>query len=214
MFASFDFINNQIAMNKQRFSFLIFLIGMVFLLSSFTKSTNDETFVIDTKRSSVQWLAKKVGGEHRGGINLASGQLIIRENSIKDGSFTVDMASMSCTDLEGEWNKKLIDHLKSDDFFAVGKNPVAKFNIKKITTISANRIQVNGDLTIKGITHPLTFPAKIIKQNNELTAIADHIKVDRTKYDIRYGSKSFFASLGDKAIDNVFELNIHLIASK
>ena len=199
---------------KTRISFSSLAAGLALLMFSFTRATHDETFTVDTKRSSIQWLAKKVTGQHNGTIKLASGQLTVNNQAIKDGTFTLDMASIACSDLEGESNKKIIAHLKSDDFFSVEKNPTSKFQITKIALAGTDRVNISGNLTIKNITKPLTFTADIKHQGNELTATAKNIKVDRTKYDIKYGSKNFFSSIGDKAIDNEFELTIKPIATK
>ncbi len=199
---------------KKRTLFSSLAAGAAFVMSSFTGGTYDGVFTVDIKRSSIQWLAKKVTGEHKGTLKLASGQLTVNHNAIKDGTFTLDMTSIACTDLEGESNKKIITHLKSDDFFSVEKNPTSKFQITKIVTTGTDRASISGNLTIKNITQPLTFSADIKQKGNELVATAKNIKVDRTKYDIRYGSKNFFASLGDKAIDNEFELTIQLVATK
>lgn len=199
---------------KTRISFSSLAAGLALLMSSFTRATHDETFTVDTKRSSIQWLAKKVTGQHNGTIKLASGKLTVNNQAIKDGTFTLEMASIACSDLEGESNKKIIAHLKSDDFFSVEKNPTSKFQITKIALAGIERVNISGNLTIKNITKPLTFTADIKQQGNELTATAKNVKVDRTKYDIKYGSKSFFSSIGDKAIDNEFELTIKLVATK
>ena len=207
-------LNTQKMTTKTQISFSSLAAGLALLMSSFTGATDDETFTVDTKRSSIQWLAKKVTGQHNGTIKLASGQLTVNNQAIKDGTFTLEMASIACSDLEGESNKKIIAHLKSDDFFSVEKNPTSKFQITKIALAGIDRVNISGNLTIKNITKPLTFTAAIKQQGNELTATAKNVKVDRTKYDIKYGSKSFFSSIGDKAIDNEFELTIKLVATK
>ena len=108
--------------------------------------------------------------------------------------------------------QKLIGHLKSDDFFSVAKNPTAKLDITKVETKENNTI-VNGKLTIKGITQDISFPASVSKKGNVVVAIAT-IRIDRTKYDIKYGSKSFIEGIGDKAIDDEFELQVNLVAIK
>ena len=122
------------------------------------------------------------------------------------------MTSIVNADLQGEWNTKLIGHLKSDDFFSVAKNPTAKLDITKVETKENNTI-VNGKLTIKGITQDISFPASVSKKGNVVVAIAT-IRIDRTKYDIKYGSKSFIEGIGDKAIDDEFELQVNLVAIK
>lgn len=126
----------------------------------------------------------------------------------------MNMNSINCTDLQGEWADKLVGHLKADDFFGVEKYPTSTFVITKVSPAAAGTINVSGNLTIKGITKPLSFPASLSVKGNTVTASAKGVTVDRTKYDIRYGSKSFFDSIGDKAIDDEFTLDITLVASK
>ncbi len=198
---------------KKLISTFSLITGMV-LFMAFTKPVKDETFTVDTQHSSIEWLAKKVTGQHNGTIKLASGQLVVNGDAIKNGAFSIDMNSIACSDLQGDYNQKLIGHLKSDDFFSVEKNPTSKFEITKITSAGADRVNITGNLTIKGITQPLTFPATVKKQGDAIVAVAKGVKVDRTKYDIKYGSKSFFASIGDKAIEDEFELAINLVAKK
>ncbi|MBC7746306.1 MAG: YceI family protein [Flavobacterium sp.] len=190
------------------------LLTLIIITMSFVKPAKKEVYKIDIEKSSIEWLAKKVTGQHVGTIKLSSGQLEANGNALKNGSFLIDMNTIVCTDLQGEYNGKLIGHLRSEDFFSVEKNPVSKFDITKVTAAGADRVNITGNLTIKGITQPITFPASVKKQDNAIVAVAKNVKVDRTKYDIRYGSKSFFASIGDKAIDNEFELSINLVATK
>ena len=115
--------------------------------------------------------------------------------------------------MTGEYMDKLLGHLKSEDFFGVEKNPITKFDITKIDYTTPKNANITGNLTIKGITNSITFPATVSVKGKTFTAEAKQVIIDRTKFDIRYGSKSFF-NLGDKAIDNDFELSIKLVASK
>ena len=111
-------------------------------------------------------------------------------------------------------NAKVTTHLQSDDFFSAEKNPNSKFEITKVTAAGADRVNIAGILTIKGISHPITFPATVKIEKNIVVAVANGIRVDRTKYDIKYRSKTFFLEIADKAIDDEFELNINLVAKK
>jgi polyisoprenoid-binding protein YceI len=115
------------------------------------------------------------------------------------------MTSITVTDLEaGSGKEKLEGHLKSDDFFGVANHKKAMFTINKVDG-SKGTYRVYGYLTIKGITNPATFQMEI-KGN---TAMAS-FKVNRTKFDIKYGSSSFFDDLKDKAIYDDFDLNVNL----
>ena len=164
-----------------------------------------QTKKIDVAGSSIEWLAKKVTGQHNGTVNFKDGALVFKRKALKGGSFTVDMNSLTATDLQGEYQGKLNGHLKAEDFFGTSKFPTASLVFKKIATKSANLYTVTADLTIKGITKPITFDLAV--NGNAATTT---FNVDRTKYDIKYGSKSFFASIGDKAINDEFELKIAL----
>ncbi|WP_242927029.1 YceI family protein [Pontibacter vulgaris] len=178
-----------------------------------------KAFKLDVTKSEVKWHAKKVTGEHMGTINVANGQLLVAKNKVTGGTFTIDMNSIACTDIkDAEYNGKLIGHLKSDDFFSVEKHPTATFKItslKPIAKAAAGQpnTTVTGDLTIKGITKPVTFPATITVKGGVATAKAD-VTVDRTKYDIRYASKSFFDTIGDKAIYDDFKVSFNVTAKQ
>jgi polyisoprenoid-binding protein YceI len=171
-----------------------------------------QEYKVDTKASSLHWIGRKVTGEHDGTLKISNGSLQWDGKQLKGGSFDIDMASITNTDLkDADYNKKLVDHLESEDFFATRQYPKATFVITKVTPQAKNEALVKGNLTIKGITKEIEFPATIQAKGNELTATAK-ILVDRTLYNIKYGSGSFFDNLGDKAIDNEFELNVALVA--
>lgn len=160
---------------------------------------------IDAAASNIHWLGKKVTGQHEGNISLKSGSISMTDGAITGGNFVVDMASMTCTDLEGEYAEKLIGHLSSDDFFGVATHPEATLVFTNVTAKGNGIYAVTGDFTIKGITKEASFDLTVA--GNEATA---KVIIDRSKHDIRYGSNSFFDNLGDKAIYNDFELDVTL----
>ena len=172
------------------------------------------TYKVDAGKSKIEWTGKKVTGQHTGTIKLTLGEVVVNGKVPTGGKFTIDMGSMTSTDLQGEAAGKLLGHLKSDDFFGTEKYSTSTFTATKITPAGANKVNVTGNLTIKGKTAAITFPATYTLAGNTLTVVAPEVKVDRTVYDIRYGSKSFFESIGDKAIDNDFLLNVTLVATK
>ena len=137
---------------------------------------------VDAEKSKIHWLAKKVTGQHEGFIQLADGELVMENDQIAGGTFTVNMQSLYATDLTGEYKDKLEGHLKSDDFFGTEKFPTATLVIKSIGEKSANVYSVTGDLTIKGKTEPVKFELNVVE--NTATAA---LKVNRTKYDFKYG---------------------------
>lgn len=190
----------------------LLLIAFAGILYSFVKPS--ESYKVDLNRSKIEWTGRKVTGQHTGEIKLSSGQLNLNNGKLSSGVFEIDMNSMSSTDLSGANATKLLGHLKSDDFFSTDKNPTSKFTITKVDYLDENKASVTGNLIIKGISNPLTFPANVKQKNGVLVCVATGVKVDRTKYDIKYGSKSFIADLGDKAIANDFEVTITLVAKK
>lgn len=170
-----------------------------------TLSVAAQTKKVDAAASTINWVGKKVTGQHSGTVNLKDGTLIFKGDKLAGGKFTVDMTSLTSTDLSGEYQGKLNGHLKSEDFFGTEKFPTSTLVFKTIAAKSKTVYTVTADLTIKDSTNPVTFDITI-NGNTATTAF----NVDRTKYDIKYGSGSFFDNLGDKAISNEFELAISL----
>ncbi|MFV5695213.1 YceI family protein [Flavobacterium sp. LB3P122] len=178
-------------------------LALVVVLS--TLSLTAQKKKVDAVNSSINWVGKKVTGQHNGTVNLKSGTLVFKGKKLASGTFIVDMTSLTATDLQGEYQGKLNGHLKSEDFFGTEKFPTATLVFKKIAVKAPNVYTVTGDLTIKGITNPITFDLATTKNTAATT-----FKVDRTKYDIKYNSASIFSSIGDKAISDDFELAVAL----
>lgn len=169
--------------------------------------------VIDSEKSNLLWTGYKVTGQHNGSVGIESGELTVRDGVLAGGHFVIDMPSITVLDLEGDYRGKLENHLKSEDFFGVEKHPKASLRIGKVTPSgTAGTFKVDGQLTIKDITKPISFEAKVDEQNGMTIATAA-IKVDRSKYDIRYRSGSFFQNLGDKAIYDEFDIEVKLVGS-
>lgn len=181
-------------------------IALTLVLATGTSIATAQNKKINVEKSTINWLGKKVTGKHTGTISFESGTLVFEKNALKGGSFTVDMTSINVTDLEaGKGKEKLEGHLKSDDFFGVEKYPTSTLEFKKIGSKGNGVYSVTADLTIKGITNSVTFDITV----NGNTATAKLV-VDRSKYDVRYGSGSFFDNLGDKTIYDDFELTVNL----
>lgn len=177
------------------------------LLATFaTTVATAQTEKIDVKKSTITWVGKKITGEHNGTVDIQEGNLIFKKGEVAGGSFTVDMTSLTATDLSGDWKAKLDGHLKSEDFFGTEKNPTSTLKFTKIAAKSEGIYKVTADLTIKGITNPVTFDLAV-KGNKASTKF----NIDRTKYGVKYNSKSFFDSIGDKAIYDDFELSVNLV---
>ncbi|MEO1012784.1 MAG: YceI family protein [Bacteroidota bacterium] len=160
---------------------------------------------VKTSESKVTWKAYKVTGSHYGTVNLKEGALIFDGDKLSGGEFVVDMNTLVATDLQGEYKGKLEGHLKSDDFFGVANHPMSKLVFTKVKSTGKNSYEVKGDLTIKGITKPVTLDVSVYGSKATATA-----KVDRTLYDIKYNSGNFFENLGDKIIYDEFDLVVDL----
>ena len=168
-------------------------------------STTFEKKKVNVDESKISWTGEKLTGSHEGTIDLKDGYFEMENGKITGGEFTADMSSITVTDLEGDSKKKLEGHLHSDDFFGVKDYPTATFKMNTVVEKSNGVYGVAGDMTIKGKTNPIAFDLKV-DGNTAMTTIV----IDRTKYDVRYGSGSFFDNLGDKTIYDEFTLDITL----
>ena len=173
---------------------------VAFMTFSFTTVEEDKK-EIKVESSKVVWKGYKVTGSHEGFISIKSGQLTFNDGTLTGGDFVIDMSSIINTDLEGEYKGKLEGHLKSDDFFGVEKFPTASLVFTQVRSVSKNSYEVTGDITIKGKTESISFDLSVY--GNKANA---SLKIDRSKFDVRYGSTSFFDGLKDKAIYDEFDL--------
>ena len=173
-----------------------------------TVITANDTLIIDIKNSNIDWIGRKVTGEHSGTLNLSDGFVIWNGKSITGGKLTFDMTSIQNTDIESpEWKQKLEDHLKAEDFFHTDSFPHAILEIKRQTTIMKENKTIHegviADLTIRGMTHEIKFPF-ILTQSKNILIGEGSVDIDRTLYNIQYKSGKFFEALGDKLIYDNF----------
>lgn len=162
---------------------------------------------IDASKSTITWIGKKVTGKHDGTLKVKDGNLIFKKNKLVGGTVNVDMTSIIVTDIpSGKGKEDLEGHLKADDFFGTSKFPTATIVFKSIGEKAAGIYSITADLTIKGITNPIKF-----EMATTANTAATSLKIDRTKYGIKYNSGNFFQNLGDKTISDEFELNVALI---
>lgn len=193
----------------RKLAFITLITSLAF--ASVAQKTGVEKMDIDPTQSKLEWTGKKLGGEHYGEIQLSSGHLTFAKNKLSGGSFEMDMTSITCVDITDEKsNKRLVDHLKSEDFFSVTRFPKSSFTIKKVESKSATEYLILGNLTIKGKTNPITFTTKLNTVNNQTVAEATLV-FDRSKYDVKFGSQSFFENLGDKLVYDEVEMNVKLV---
>ena len=177
-------------------------------------SFSQEMVEVNTDASRLIWIGSKLTSSHQGEINLKSGALEIKDGKLVGGTFVIDMNSLKNTDIEDEKSRnKLEKHLKDKDFFGVDKHPESKLRITKAVSVNKEEYKIIADLTIKEITHSITFSANVRIDNDAFLARST-IKFDRTKWDIKYNSKSFFEDLGDYMILDEIELKLFLLSEK
>ncbi len=178
-------------------------------------SSEVKSSAVNTEKSSIGWVGKKVLGQHNGKIKLQSGTFSTKNGVLTGGSFVIDMNTITNEDIkDADFSKKLIGHLNSTDFFNVREFPTADVKITKVMKLTnkADSYNLTADVTIKGITKSITFPATFKGAGNGFNGNAK-ITIDRTLWDIKYGSSNFFEGLGDKAIKNEIELNVNIASN-
>jgi len=174
-------------------------------------------YKVNTETSVINWMGEKPTGTHTGTIKLSNGTLAVNNKMIEAGKFNIDMNSIENQDLEGEAKANLESHLKGTvegkegDFFNVNKYPDATFELTGVTTENG-KTMVNGNLTMKEKTNNISFPAAVTFEGDNMTLKSEKFMIDRTKWDVNYGSKSLFDNLGDKFISDNIELQIELQA--
>ena len=190
---------------------LLSMIALTAFGNTLSAKHNHSDVKVNTKVSSVEWIGKKVTGQHSGGISIKEGILNLHDGHLSTGKIVMDMSSITNTDMEGEMAQKLVGHLNSPDFFDVANHATATLDITGTKATEGNKHMISGNLTIKGITKPITFEATVEMKDGKLGAFAE-MKVDRTLYDIKYGSGKFFEGLGDKVIDDEFIIKFKIAA--
>ena len=189
-------------------------IALSFLTFAFIaiSSVAQENYKINTEISSVEWIGRKVTGQHNGVIQLKNGSYTFENGLITKGEFSIDMQTIKINDIEDkEQNQKLQNHLNSPDFFAVKDHPTAKLSIIKSEKSGTDKLKVFADLEIKGISKRIDFEATMLKEGTKMVTVGE-VDINRTEYDIRYGSGSFFDNLGDKAIKDLFTIKFKVAA--
>lgn len=171
---------------------------------------------VDSAQSVIEWKGSKVGGTHHGTLALKSSEVTVKDSVLQAGSFVVDMNSIVDIDQTvASMNKMLVDHLKSADFFDVAQFPEAKFEITSSEAVAGNdsvNYRISGNLTLKGVDKNVTFGAKVSKDGDVYTAVSESFSIDRTQWGVNYGSKSVFADLKDKIVNDNIELRIKIVA--
>jgi polyisoprenoid-binding protein YceI len=190
------------------------LIAAVLAVSTITGAIAADTYKVDPAASKVTYVGKKVTGEHTGNVTVKSGNLVVDGDKLSGGEVVVDMNSLTSTDLtDKDYNAKYTGHMKSPDFFNTEKYPESKLVIKNSKKTDKG-LEVNGDLTMIGQTKPVTFVITDWKKTDSQVSGKSNLVLNRTTWGLKYGSASFFKSLGDKAINDEFTLAVDLTAKK
>tara|TARA_B110000196_G_C21029771_1_gene607009 strand:+ start:442 stop:1035 length:594 start_codon:yes stop_codon:yes gene_type:complete len=194
---------------------ILFLITLsIFTFSAIATKPHTDHIRVDIHKSTVKWKGSKITEGHEGFIQIQKGVLMIDHGTLVGGQISFNMKTITNSDIESEKYKAMLEgHLKSDDFFDVDKYPLSTISITKATKTEGNNYSIVADLSIKGITHSITFDAEVDIQKIAFFAKAK-IKIDRTKWDIVYNSGNFFKDLGDKLILDEIEFDIYLLSAK
>jgi polyisoprenoid-binding protein YceI len=197
---------------------VMFVAPMTFMsFGIMDEPTKGQVFGLTNEKSTMNWRGTKPSGEHYGIVQLFSGSLDTDGKTITGGSFIIDMNSIVCKDLNNEtFNKKLVGHLKSKDFFYTEKFPKAFFNITRVSIekfikdgFSATH-NISGDLTIRGVTKEISFPANIHMDENEVFANSADIVLDRTEWNVNHMSKKVFSELKNKYVNDEMIISLNL----
>jgi polyisoprenoid-binding protein YceI len=193
---------------------VLFMISGLVLTAGLWAESPKSVVNVDAAKTTIEWKGSKyIGGSHNGTVALKEGKFYLFNGEPTGAEMTIDMTSIICTDITNPTsNERLVGHLKSDDFFSVDKHPTASLNItafEKSENAKAGTHIAKGTLTIKGITKPVAFYTTVNMSGGKYTATAE-FEVDRSLYDVRFGSNSFFDSLGDKAIKNDMQFKVTL----
>ena len=177
-----------------------------------TLSLSSGDYVMDNDNSSIKWTGRELSTKsHYGSLQMKNGSLTVNTDGTVNGIIKIDMTTIDCEDLQGRSKASLERHLRSDDFFSVESHPIATLTFKSEGGIAAgNKLAFNGDLEIKGISHPISFESEVKSVDPKVTALVD-MTFDRSKYNVRFRSGTFFQNLGDKLIYDDIEITVDII---
>ncbi|MBE0424270.1 MAG: YceI family protein [Lutibacter sp.] len=189
----------------------LILFAMAFAAFSFVSQSAiaQDNFKVNVENSNLTWKGYKPTGSHEGTITLASGDIYVNNNTLTGGSFVANMNTIK----DADGSAKLEGHLKNADFFDVTVFPTAKFDITK-TEVKGAKIHVTGNMTIKGITKQITFPATLAVNKDNATLTSDTFQINRADFNVKYNSKTFFDNLKDKFINDDFDFQVTIVANK
>jgi len=176
-----------------------------------TLSLSSGDYVMDNDNSSIKWTGRELSTKsHYGSLQMKNGSLTVNTDGTVNGIIKIDMTTIDCEDLQGRSKASLERHLRSDDFFSVESHPIATLTFKSEGGIGAgNKLAFNGDLEIKGISHPISFESEVKNVDPKVSALVN-MTFDRSKYNVRFRSGTFFQNLGDKLIYDDIEISVDI----
>lgn len=171
---------------------------------------------VDLSKSTLHWTGSKVvGSKHTGNVKIKAASVNYKKGLPTSANVVIDMTSITNDDVKDpKWNKKLVNHLKDDDFFGVDKHKTAQLSVSKIQKVSDKFYFLIGELTIKGKKQPIKLKAEVTKDSKKSQVITTNLEFDRTKFDVKYGSGTFFSGLGDKMISDDIQIKVDLHITK
>jgi len=189
----------------------LILFSIAFVAFSFVSQSAfaQDNFKVTIENSKLTWKGYKPTGDHTGTITLAYGNIVLKNNKLTGGTFVADMSTIK----DADGSAKLEGHLKSEDFFEIAVFPTSKFEITK-SEIKAGKIQVTGNMTIKGITKQITFPATLSVNKDNVTLTSETFQINRADFNVKYKSKTFFNDLKDKFVNDEFDFQVTIVAKK
>ena len=176
-----------------------------------TLSLSSGDYVMDNDNSSIKWTGRELSTKsHYGSLQMKNGSLTVNPDGTVNGIIKIDMTTIDCEDLQGRSKASLERHLRSDDFFSVESHPIATLTFKSEGGVGAgNKLAFNGDLEIKGISHPISFESEVKNVDPKVSALVN-MTFDRSKYNVRFRSGTFFQNLGDKLIYDDIEISVDI----
>lgn len=178
----------------------------------------DGVYSVDVEKSVLEWTGRNINNRHHGRIALSGGQVVFENGRLTSGSFSLDMKTITNLDLrDDDWRNILLRHLNSEDFFDVEQYPAAVFELKGAVPIAAAtpgtpNMEIAGTLTIKDTARPLCFPAVVARQEDGSVKAQAALGIDRTLWNVRYGSGKLFERLGIHLVHDLISIEMFIVA--
>lgn len=181
-------------------------------------------YTVNTETSKIDWVGTKPAGQHNGVVFFKEGTLEVKDGELVGGKVIIDFKTINNLDIEDpQMRKTLVDDLKSPNFFNVDSFPTGAFEIASVEKIPDTEAQtgevkpthkITGNLTMKGVTKSITFDAVISMDGDNLMATTPQFLINRTEWNIKYMSRSFYKNLKDNFVHDDLAITITLNATK